>query len=1401
VDTHAREAAAAVRVAGRGGLLLRRPAVDHRSVRAWLAGFIVLALAAAVLGTPNPASAAPPVEFEKLLVADGLSAPTAFRIASDGRIFIAEQGGAVRLYDHGVLHAEPMITLPTMNSDERGLLGMELDPDFENNGYIYLAYTHAENLNRLSRFTVTGHIIDPASEVVLLKSDQQANVFHHGGEVRFGPDGKLYWGLGINTYNPNAQSLGTIHGKLLRINPDGSVPEDNPFVATPGAKPHIWAWGLRNPFRFDIIPNGPNAGKPIVADVGGALYEEINVIEKGANYGWPTAEGFCSGCGFANPVYTYEHTPPPASAGSVSAITVYDGGLFPAAFTNAVFFGDYTLGFIKYLIMDEAFSSVIAVHDFDLNAGTPVQLSVGPDGALYQLNIFPGQLFRIAPSGGNRAPVAQASATPDNGLKPLPVQFSSAGSHDPDGDDIDYLWDFGDGSTSTEPNPTHEFTDDGVYNVTLTVSDGDKSSSTVVSVHVGNRRPVATITTPVNESKYDAGDTISFGGTATDPEDGALPASAFSWSVVFHHADHVHPFLGPITGISEGSFVIPRVSDNIDTTWYRVHLTVTDSGGLSHSTFVDIKPNLVTLTFQSDPPGLVFTVDGIPYTGTHTEQAVVGVERVVSAPPSQFLGGNQYFFQGWSDGGAQTHVITTPATPTVYTVTYQELNEPPAPWQSVDVGARTIAGRSAYDDGVFTIDGGGNDVWLDTDEFRYVHQPLHGDGSIVARLVSQTPTSEWAKAGVMVKSSATEGAPYALIAVTPDHGVHFQANFTEDDGEFATSLPVWLKLTRTGDLVVAAISPDGQSWSEIGSATVEMPDEATIGLFVTSHDNTQLSQVVFDNVTVNAGQDTDPGLPAPWANEDIGGPAVSGLATELDGTFLVSGGGGDIWETTDEFHFVHQTLDGDGTIVARLVSQSNTDEWAKAGLMVKAGVNAGDTYAAVFATPEHGIRMQADFTLDIGGSASSPPRWLKLTRIGSLISGYESEDGVTWTLVGTVSLDELPTIVQIGLFVTSHEVTAASTAVFDNVSVTADGGGSGGLPSPWISHDVGDPALAGSASEDGGTFTVHGAGGDIWGTADEFHFVHQSLTGDGALMARLVSQTPTNEWAKAGLMVKAGAAEGATYAAIFGTPEHGVRLQAKFDTDIAGSATTPPRWLKITRIGSMVSGYESADGANWTLVGSVALDLPETVEIGLFVTSHEVTALGTAVFDQVSFAPVSSLPAGWTSVDVGDPALLGSASVSGTTWTVNGAGNDIWADADQFHYVYRSLPGDGEIVARVLSQQATNEWAKAGVMIKQAPTAGSPYVAAFVTPAHGVHLQQDFTRDVDGGAGAGRTWLKLTRTGTTVTAYRSADGVTWTAIGTAEVAEGDLTIGLFVTSHDGGLVCTVTFDQVSVTTE
>jgi len=950
-----------------------------------------LVLAVFVLAAPRPADASPPSDFDKTLVADGLDAPTAFRFAPDGRIFIAEKNGAVRLIKNGVLQAAPMITLSTANADERGLLGLELDPDFTTNHYVYMAYTHAENLDRLSRFTVVGDTIDPASELVLLKSNQQANVFHHGGEVRFGPDGKLYWSLGINVYNPNAPNLGTIHGKILRINSDGTIPPDNPFVGTPGAEPAIWAYGLRNTFRFDMIPNGPNAGKPLGGDVGGSKFEELNLIEKGANYGWPYAEGVCSGCGYAQPVYTYPHTAPPASAGSITSVAVYTGSTFPSQYTNAVFIADYTLGFIKYLTMDETYTSVVAVHDFDLNAGTPVQLSVGPDGDLYQLNIYPGAFYRIGPSGGNRAPVAKASASPDNGLGPLEVSFSSAGSADPDGTALSYAWDFGDGARSTEPNPTHTYAANGVYHPALTVSDGDKTNTAAVEVQAGNRRPTGVITAPTTESRYDAGDTISYAGTASDPDEGALPASAYSWSVVFHHADHVHPFLGPITGITGGTFTIPRISDNVATTWYEIKLTVTDSGGLTHTSSVAIKPNLVQLTFKANIEGLQYAVDGIPATATYTESAVVGVERTLSAPSSQFLDGKQYLYHGWSDGQAQTHVVTTPAADITYAVSFDQINPPPSPWTSDDIGTRTIAGFSSYDDGKYTVKGGGNDIWGATDEFRYVHQPLLGDGEIVARVTAQSDTYEWAKAGIMIKESAVPGAPYALIALTPSHGMHFQAKFNEDGGGFPYAFPdAWMKLTRVGDTVTAYQSDDGATWSPIGSTTLAMASTATVGLFVTSHDNNVLSTAVFDNVSVVG--DVNPALPAPWTHQDVGAPAVAGDATEIAGTFAVTGAGGDIWGAADQFHFVHLPLTGDGTVTARVGSQQGTEEWAKAGVMLKASTTAGSPYAAMMVTPGHGTRLQATFATDLAGSASAAPRWLRLTRSGNTVTGYESAE-------------------------------------------------------------------------------------------------------------------------------------------------------------------------------------------------------------------------------------------------------------------------------------------------------------------------------------------------------------------------------------------------------------------------
>ena len=366
------------------------------------------------------------------------------------------------------------------------------------------------------------------------------------------------------------------------------------------------------------------------------------------------------------------------------------------------------------------------------------------------------------------------------------------------------------------------------------------------------------------------------------------------------------------------------------------------------------------------------------------------------------------------------------------------------------------------------------------------------------------------------------------------------------------------------------------------------------------------------------------------------------------------------------------------------------------------------------------------------------------------------------------------------------------------------------LPTPWVGTDVGAPSLAGSATYSAGTFTVNGAGNDIWEGADQFHFVHQTLTGDGEIVARVTAQeTTTDGWAKAGVMIKQSTTAGSPYALLAVTPDHGVNFQHGFNRNTAGPAVAAPNtWLKLTRAGDVITSYTSTDGQTWTQVGTATVDLDTDAQIGLFVTSHHAGALNTATFDNVSVTetvvtpPPTTLPTPWVGADVGAPSLAGSATYSAGTFTVNGAGTDIWESADQFHFVHQTLSGDGEIVARVTAQETTTDgWAKAGVMIKQSTTAGSPYALLAVTPDHGVNFQHGFNENTVGPAvAAPNAWLKLTRAGDVITSYTSTDGQTWTQVGTATVdLATDAQIGLFVTSHHAGALNTATFDNVVVT--
>ena len=344
--------------------------------------------------------------------------------------------------------------------------------------------------------------------------------------------------------------------------------------------------------------------------------------------------------------------------------------------------------------------------------------------------------------------------------------------------------------------------------------------------------------------------------------------------------------------------------------------------------------------------------------------------------------------------------------------------------------------------------------------------------------------------------------------------------------------------------------------------------------------------------------------------------------------------------------------------------------------------------------------------------------------------------------------------------------------------------------------------MAGSASYASGVFTVNGSGADIWGTSDQFNYVSQSLTGDGSIVARVTSQSDTDPWAKAGVMIKQSTTSGSPYALLAVTPGNGVQFEYGYNASVGGeSYTFPNAWLKLTRTGSTITAFSSADGSTWTPVGATTISLTDPVTIGLFTTAHNASALSTATFDNVSVTGSSPVPSPWADADVGSPAVAGSASYASGVFTVNGGGADIWGGTDQFNYVSQPLTGNASIVARVTSQSDTDPWAKAGVMIKQSTASGSNYALLAVTPGNGIAFQSDFNASVSGGSYSFPTvWLKLTRSGNTITAYSSADGTTWTQVGTTTISLTDpVTIGLFTCAHNAGALGTATFDNVTVT--
>jgi glucose/arabinose dehydrogenase len=696
---------------------------------------LTAALLLALAASSGVEAATYPAGFEEETLVDGLTRPTAVDWAPDGRMFVIEKDGVLKVVNPGETTAETVLDLrERVNSWwDRGLLGLAVDSSYESNGFVYLLYTYevkpqtpdtdAHTVSQLLRLKLddasgmveqtailgthtSGPCPAPSDAVDCIPSDGWS---HSIGTVRSDPDGTLWVGSGdAADFNvPEGTIFRTLDersmaGKVLHVDREGRGLAGHRFC--PGNAnlndvcTKVFALGFRNPFRFSLRP-----GKgPAVGDVGQNEWEEIDLLQSGRGYGWPCyeaahrMEGYdahprCAteyakeGTAAAHlpPVYEYSHDVAGKGGGAVVVGPTYSGGEYPAAYQGSLFFGDYVNGFVKRLTFgpggtptEHAFAGDWSGVDIEQSpAGELVYVSFG-DG-----DSGTGSVERIAYSPGNARPNADADVSPTSGPAPLDVSFDGSGSSDPEDGLLTYDWDFGDGSShATEAAVDHTYASAGVYTARLTVTDpGGKSDSLTVRIDVGNSPPEPVIDAPAS---YTGGETVALQGSADDPDSGPLPASALDWNVKLVHGSHVH-----VAGSFHGqtSIQFTAQDDHDSDSYYEVSLTATDEDGLSATAMVEIRPQLAPLRVDSVPPGAPVSYAGSPFTAPVALSSSVGFQAVVSAADRFERLGRSYEFTGWADGEPRLRVLRIPAGGAELTALYRELGgTPPGNEQPAD---------------------------------------------------------------------------------------------------------------------------------------------------------------------------------------------------------------------------------------------------------------------------------------------------------------------------------------------------------------------------------------------------------------------------------------------------------------------------------------------------------------------------------------------------------------------------------------------------------------------------------------------------------------------------------------------------------------------------------------------
>ncbi len=1496
-----------------------------------------------------------PAGYNEVQVASGLTSPISMVFAPDGRLFVTEQAGDIRVVKNGSLLATHVLDLTVDSQGERGMLSMAFDPNFATNKFVYVYYTATTPTihNRVSRFTMNGDTIDPASETVLFDLDPLVAIFHMGGDIHFGGDGKLYFTAGDNLDSTNSQSLATTKGKVLRINPDGSIPTDNPFYNTlSGNYRAIWAYGLRNPYTFDVQPG---TGTIFIDDVGQVSWEEIDPGIAGANYGWPNAEGTANNPAYTDPIYTYAH-PVGGNGAAITGGAFYNPvtAEFPTSMVGKYFFADYVNGFIN--VLDPATKTATP---FATSVPSSVNLKVSPDGELYYLSrdtgAGVGAIFRIryidAPTittqpqsqsvspgsavsfsvqatgagplsyqwqrdGVNIAGATGSSYTlatttgADNGAKFrviitdslgnaslsngatwTPGQSGSAVNFDGIDDVVtsgldlnqwlggtatltawikttqvgssvfwqapgitgteqyggsnDIFWGWIDdtgriglqaGNTvgARSANPINDgawhflaltrdsasgavkvyvdgalsgsatsdagfksssfynigsigdsggtpgylkgaLDDVRIYNRVLTageVSSGNSlpasglvtryafdenagttaynavaaggsttSDEATLTVAAGSA-PTAQILTPTVGTTYTAGDTISFSGSATDQEDGTLPASAYTWDIQLHHDTHFHPAMLPTSGITSGTFVIPTLGETSDSVSYRITLKVTDSSGLTTTVIRDVFPIKATITVNSNVPGAALTLDGKPITSPTTFIGVAGIQRTFSAPETQIIGGITYTFDSWSDGGAATHTIFTPAVDSTYTATYKA-----SPIQTTYVSDLTPTSA---------VNG-----WGPYEKDTSNGEDAAGDGHTIT-LNGVT----YAKGlGVHANSDISYNiAGKGFKTFASDIGL---------DDETAFYGNVIFRIYLDGAATPVYDSGLMNNNSATKSITIDVTGKSTLRLVV----NDGGDQIYHDH--------------ADWANARLtstGSTNTSPVATILTPAVGAKYSAG----TTLSFSGTG-TDPEDGTLAAGKFAWKV--DRVKAGVATNVLTTAGATSGS-YAIPATGDTDPTIFyrvTLTVTDSAGATntaardvlPNTVTLTLASSPAGVPITIDGTAATTVTSV----------VG---TQRVIAAPATATVSGTSYAFASWSDGGA----ATHTITTPgANAGYTASYTATVTPAGpvylsdltptAISNGYGPYEKDKSNGEDLAGDGKTL------TLNGVTYEGGLGVHAPSdltfALGGKYATFIS--------DIGLDDEVGSNGSVV---FQVFLDGA--KAYDSGKMTGATATKSLAINVAGKSTLRLVVT----TGGDNFNFDHSDWAGArllpanSALPSGWTSANVGSVGQTGSAGYVGGSFVVGVSGTDIAGTSDSFRYVYQQIIGNVQLTARVVSLGNSNAGAKAGVMLRSSLNANSIEAGMFLTAGSGFSATQRTTAGgsttaTSGGASAFPYWVRIVRSGNTVTTFRSTDGMAWTQVSSSTVTLGTtIYVGLAVTSKSNSVLTTAVLDNVSL---